>query len=214
MNMEKTEFINYLCFKQLIVNYTAEEIINILDETPEPYGLFYDLFTATYDVDEDFFTIDEGIIDKTQTVIGEYRSRDEYRIGNPDYNAMFNDPIIYFNQVKYMAREDKPGFIKDYSAREMKHRMIRVDDIETLINIISLDYGVYMNIINDVDDEFTRKYIGEVTNYFLECYPKIFADKKIYNNTIKLLNNSMSAKAPKSMLYRKKVIKRMNNLNY
>ena len=213
MDIEKTEFINYLCFKHLIVNYTAEEIIDILDETPEPYGLFYDLFTATYDVDEDFFTIDESIIDKTQTVIGEYRSREEYRINNPDYNAMFNDPIVYFNQVKYMAREDKQGFIKDYSVREMRHRHISVKDFETLINISSLDYSIYMNILNNVNDEFTNKYIGEATNYFLECFPELFADKEIYNNTMEILNSNKDSNL-KSILYRKKIIKRMNNLNY
>ena len=68
--MDKNDFLNYLCFKYFILNYSADEIVELIDNfnSDEPYEMFYDLIVATSDVDPDFFVIDDSIIDKIQTV--------------------------------------------------------------------------------------------------------------------------------------------------
>lgn len=213
--MDKNDFLNYLCFKYFILNYSADEIVELIDNfnSDEPYEMFYDLIVATSDVDPDFFVIDDSIIDKIQTVISEYRFRDEYRIDNPDYDEMFNSVIVYLNEMKALARTDMVSTIANYTAREMNRRSIVVRDLDTLMTIMGMDYEIYANIANNNFTEVTKLFVGEVTNYFLECCPEVYEDSDVYNNTIDILEsidfNKMSRAEAK---HTKKVLKRMNNL--
>ena len=213
--MDKDDFLDYLCFKHFILNYSAEEIVELIDNfnSDEPYEMFYDLIVATSEADPDFFVIDDSIIDKIQTVINEYRFRDEYRIDNPDYDSMFNSVIIYLNEMRSLARKDMKSTIANYTAREMNRRSIMVRDLDTLMTVMGMDYEIYVNVMHNNFNEMTKLFIGEVTNYFLECCPEVYEDNVMYNNTIDMLNSINFDKMSKlEAKHTKKVLKRMNNL--
>ena len=213
--MDKDDFLDYLCFKHFILNYSAEEIVELIDNfnSDEPYEMFYDLIVATSEADPDFFVIDDSIIDKIQTVINEYRFRDEYRIDNPDYDLMFNSVIIYLNEMRSLARKDMKSTIANYTAREMNRRSIMVRDLDTLMTVMGMDYEIYVNVMHNNFNEMTKLFIGEVTNYFLECCPEVYEDNVMYNNTIDMLNSIDFDKMSKpEAKHTKKVLKRMNNL--
>ena len=209
--MDRETFLNYLCYKHLILNFSTEEIIDILDADENPYEAFYNSMAATSKVDPDFFIIDEKIIEKTQTIINEYRFRDEYRKNNPHYDEMFNKVIIGLNEINSFSNKNKEAKLIEYTKKEMLKRKISAKDMNALLLIISFDFEVYKNIIENNLDIFTEQLLKETTNYFLENCPAIYEDQALYNNTLDMLNR-IKTRGAKEEKNRQRIIKRMDNL--
>lgn len=187
MDDELLDFCNLLSLKNHLATATEKDLVDLYQDV-EDYVTFIDIFVLLTETDSGFLLLDEGLVDRVNSVLQVHR----FDIDDKEIKDIINSIIGYLNRVRTMDSSVKNILKNNYLAYHEELREATFGDNESFLAAISYDAIVVKALLDgDMNLAKDNKFIVMSLNYLIKVCPELFKRKEVKDNAEKLLDKCM-----------------------